>query len=139
MALDDATKHNKVDYHVVYDEFYYQASSWSYPRRVIVKVEKPLNQFTYQYAFIITNMELMPYQVIQFYCNRRKMENFIKEYKNSFYFDSINSQKCWIFDIQTLQWLPLQFHNYISSLYFISFNFNIKFQFYTLLPFHTLP
>ena len=44
---------------LVYDEFYYQTSSWSYPRRVIVKVEIPLNQFTYPYAFIIVNMDFI--------------------------------------------------------------------------------
>mgnify|MGYP000995009146 CR=1 FL=1 len=48
--MDELTKDNKLDYAVVYDEFDYQASSWDYPRRVIVKVEKLSNQFTYQYG-----------------------------------------------------------------------------------------
>ena len=51
---------NLIDYAVVYDEFFYQANSWDYPRRVVVKIEKPYNQFTCQYAFIVTNMELAP-------------------------------------------------------------------------------
>ena len=42
--LDEITKNNKVDYAVVYGEFYYQAQSWNYPRRVVCKVEKPENQ-----------------------------------------------------------------------------------------------
>ena len=48
--LDDLTARNKVDYAVVYDEFFYQAASWEYSRRVVVKVEKPLNQLTYQHS-----------------------------------------------------------------------------------------
>jgi hypothetical protein len=89
--LDDLTRNNKVDYAVVYDEFYYQAASWDYPRRVVVKVEKPYNQFTYQHAFIVTNMELPPEEILKFYCNRGKMENFIKESKNGFNFNSTSS------------------------------------------------
>ena len=33
------------------------------------------------YTFIVTNMDMEPYQIIQFYCGRGKMENFIKESK----------------------------------------------------------
>lgn len=89
--LDDLTRNNKVDYAVVYDEFYYQAASWKYPRRVVVKVEKPHNQFDYQHAFIVTNMELAPKEILKFYCNRGTMENFIKESKNGFNFIKTSS------------------------------------------------
>lgn len=85
--LDYATKDNKIDY----GEFMYKAASWKYPRRVACKVEKPYNQFTYTYTFIVTNMDLEPYQLIQFYCNRGKMENFIKESKSGFNFESMSS------------------------------------------------
>lgn len=34
------------------------------------------------YTFIVTTMEMEPYQVLQFYCGRGKMENFIKEGKS---------------------------------------------------------
>lgn len=89
--LDDVTKNNKVDYAVCYGEFMYKAASWKYPRRVACKVEKPYNQFTYTYTFIVTNMDLEPYQLIQFYCNRGRMENFIKESKSGFNFESMSS------------------------------------------------
>ena len=89
--LDYASRRNKKDYCVVYGEFDYQAGSWAYPRRVVVKVEKPTNQFTYQYTFIVTNMSLTPEKTIQFYCNRGTMENFIKESKNGFNFDTMSS------------------------------------------------
>lgn len=91
--LNDITKFNKVDYAVCYGEFNYQAASWKYPRRVAVKVEKPTGQMTYMYSFIVTNMDLNPKSLIQFYCNRGRMENFIKESKNGFDFGSMSSTK----------------------------------------------
>lgn len=89
--LDDVTRHNKVDYAVCYDEFQYAASSWEHPRRVVVKAEKPSNQMIYMLTFIVTNMNLGPEEIIKFYCNRGTMENFIKESKNGFDFDSMSS------------------------------------------------
>jgi hypothetical protein len=89
--LNDLTALNKVDYAVCYGEFEYQAGSWDYSRRVVVKVEKPTGQMTYMYTFIVTNMALKPEELIKFYCNRGRMENFIKESKNGFAFDSMSS------------------------------------------------
>lgn len=37
-------------------------------------------------------MESQPHQVIQFYCGRGKMENFIKEGKSGFNFSSVSSR-----------------------------------------------
>ena len=65
--LDELTKDNKVDYAVCYGEFMYKASSWKYARRVVCKVEKPTDQMTYMYTFIVTNMDLSPGDVIRFY------------------------------------------------------------------------
>lgn len=90
-ALTKATKHNMLDYAVVYGEFTYQASTWNRPRRVVFKIEKPANQLTHVYTFIVTNLELEPYQVIQYYCNRGRMENFIGEGKDGFDFASVSS------------------------------------------------
>ncbi len=78
-ALYRATKFNQLDYAVEYGEFLYQAGSWSHPRRVVFKIEKPYGQMIHLYTFIVTTMEMEPYQVLQFYCGRGKMENFIKE------------------------------------------------------------
>ena len=91
-ALYRATKFNQVDYAVVYGEFLYQAGSWSHPRRVVFKIEKPYGQMIHTYTFIVTTMEeLAPYQVLQFYCGRGKMENFIKEGKSGFDFCAVSS------------------------------------------------
>ena len=89
--LDEITKNNKVDYAVVYGEFMYQAGPWPYERRVVCKVEKPENQMTYMYTFIVTNMESSPEYLIKFYCKRGLMENFIKESKTGFDFASVSS------------------------------------------------
>ena len=91
-ALYRATRENQVDYAVEYGEFEYQAGSWSHPRRVVFKVEKPYGQIVHLFTFIVTTMEeLEPYQVIQFYCGRGKMENYIKEGKIGFDFSSVSS------------------------------------------------
>jgi len=89
--LYETTKNNSIDYAVEYGEFYYQAGSWKYPRRVVCKVEKPANQFIQMYTFIVTNMESAPSQLIKFYCKRGTMENFIKEGKNGFDFGAVSS------------------------------------------------
>jgi len=90
--MAELIENNLVDYAVAYDEFFYQADSWDYPRRVIVKVEKPANQLTYQYTFIVTNMDMTPEETLKYYCNRGIMENFIKECKNGFDFSSTSSR-----------------------------------------------
>ena len=90
--LRKATKNNAIDYAVTYGEFMYKAGSWSHPRRVVYKIEKPENQITFMYTFIVTTMESEPYQVVQFYCGRGKMENFIKEGKDGFDFSAVSSR-----------------------------------------------
>ena len=91
-ALYRAVSRNMVDYAVTFGEFMYQASTWSHPRRVVFKIEKPADQMIFMYTFIVTNMESEPYQVVQFYCGRGKMENFIKEGKDGFDFSAVSSQ-----------------------------------------------
>lgn len=89
--LFEKTHLNQVDYAVVYGEFYYQAKSWEYPRRVVFKIEKPANQLVHMHTFIVTNMEGTPKDLIKFYCERGTMENFIKESKNGFDFTAVSS------------------------------------------------
>ena len=72
-------------------EVLYQAGSWNHPRRVVFKIEKPYGQMVHLYTFIVTTLEMEPYQVIQYYCGRGKMENFIKECKSGFDFASVSS------------------------------------------------
>lgn len=90
--LYKATKKDQISYAVTYGEFMYQAGSWEYPRRVVFKIEKPYGQLTHMHTFIVTNMDLKPDQIIQFYRGRGKMENFIKEGKNGFDFAAVSSR-----------------------------------------------
>ena len=90
-ALYRATSNNQIDYAVEYGEFDYQAGSWSHPRRVVFKIEKPYGQVIHLYTFIVTTMESSPQQVIRFYCGRGNMENFIKEGKSGFDFSAVSS------------------------------------------------
>ena len=75
----------------MYGEFMYQAGSWSHSRIVVFKIEKPHGQMNHLYTFVVTTMELAPYQVFQFYCGRGRMENFIKECKSGFDFAAVSS------------------------------------------------
>lgn len=90
--LYKVTQKDQISYAVTYGEFMYQAGSWKYPRRVVFKIEKPYGQLTHIYTFIVTNMDMEPYQIIQFYCGRGKMENFIKESKRGFDFTAVSSR-----------------------------------------------
>ena len=46
---------------------------------------------TYMCTFIVTNMDLSPEDIIRFYCNRGRMEDYIKESKNGFDFFCMSS------------------------------------------------
>lgn len=89
--LTETVKDDFASYAVQYGEFMYQAGSWKYPRRVVCKVEKPAGQFVPMYTFIVTNMDSSPELVINFYCKRGIMDNYIKESKNGFDFTAVSS------------------------------------------------
>lgn len=89
--LYEATRFDQISYAVRYGEFMYQAGTWSQPRRVVFKIEKPYGQLIHMYTFVVTNMDLSPEQLIRFYCNRGTMENFIKEGKSGFDFSAVSS------------------------------------------------
>ena len=90
-ALYDATIYDSVKEAHVYGEFMYQAGSWTHPRRVVFQIEKPYGRMDHEFTFVVTTMESEPYQILQFYCGRGKMENFIKEGKSGFDFSSVSS------------------------------------------------
>lgn len=70
--------------HELYDEFYYQAGSWSKPRRVICKVQRDAGSLISRTTFIITTLSAAPKDVVSAYNKRGNMENFIKELKLDF-------------------------------------------------------
>lgn len=89
--LYEQTREDTVSYAVVYGDFIYQAGSWDIPRRVAVKIEKPADNMEHRFTFIVTNMTAGPEFVVNFYCGRGQMENFIKECKNDFDFSAVSS------------------------------------------------
>lgn len=89
--LYKASKEDLIRYAATYGEFINQAGSWEYPRRVIFKIEKSYGRLTHIHTFIVTNMDMEPYQVIEFYRNRGRMKNFIKGGKSGFDFIAASS------------------------------------------------
>lgn len=91
--LIEKTKDNMTDYAVVYCEFEYQASTWDKVRRIVCKIEKPKDSFEFKYTYVVTTLSksASPETVINFYCKRGQMENYIKECKNDFDFASTSS------------------------------------------------
>ena len=91
--LEYTVKNNSwVDYAVIYGEFKYKAGTWDRSRRVVFKIEKPKDQFIFKYTFVVTTLKSDPEDVIHFYCERGKMENFIKECKDGFDFSAVSSR-----------------------------------------------
>jgi hypothetical protein len=66
---------------VLFHSFYYQAGTWSRPRRVVVKVE--VTEQGQDTRFIVTNMEQAKASVLyrQIYCGRGEDELYIKDHK----------------------------------------------------------
>lgn len=58
-----APQKDQISYTVTYGEFMYQADSWDYPRRVVFKSEKTYGQLTHIHTFIVTNIDIKPYQI----------------------------------------------------------------------------
>lgn len=65
----------------LYEDFDYQAQSWSKPRRVIAKIEWHPDELFPRVGFIVTNMTDEPEDVTKFYNQRGKAEQYIKEGK----------------------------------------------------------
>lgn len=88
--LLEECKDQLLEYKCSYNEFEYKAEKWNKPRRVVVKMEKAANKMTIDYTFVVTNMKASPKEIIDFYCKRGSMENFIKECKHGFNFESMS-------------------------------------------------
>lgn len=76
-----------------YEEIEYQAKSWSKSRKVIVQSVRPAGELFFTHSFFVTNLEnaFTPEAIVCSYQKRGTMENYIKEAKNGFYLDKMNS------------------------------------------------
>src|SRR5690625_3556380 len=80
-------------YHVYFREFTYKAASWDKSRKVMLKLEKPIDQLFFIPTFVVTTLEDTPEDTVQFYANRGTMENYIKEGKLGFAFGRMSSSE----------------------------------------------
>lgn len=81
----------EINYHSVP----YQAASWTRPRRVCIRSTREAGELLFSHVFIITSFSknISPKRVFETYNKRGTMENYIKEAKNSFYFDKTDSPR----------------------------------------------
>lgn len=76
-----------------YEEIEYQAKSWSKPRKVIIQSVRPAGELFFTHSFFVTNLidAFSPKDVVHAYKKRGTMETYIKEAKNGFGLDNMNS------------------------------------------------
>lgn len=80
---------------IYYHSVPYQAASWTRPRRVCIRSTREACELLFSHVFIITSFSknISPKRVFETYNKRGTMENYIKEVKNSFYFDKTDSPR----------------------------------------------
>ena len=78
---------------VYYEETIYQAKSWDQPRKVIIYSVRPEGELLFTHSFFVTNLKeaFSPKAIVRSYQKRGTMENYIKEAKNGFKLDQMNS------------------------------------------------
>ncbi len=76
-----------------YFSFDYQAQSWDRSRRVIAKIEWHPGQLIPTVGFIVTNLNRSAQQVVAFYNQRGKAEQYIKEGKHAINWTRLSCQK----------------------------------------------
>lgn len=78
---------------VHYTETEYRAKSWNQSRKVIIQSVRPAGELLFTHSFYVTNLveAFTPEAIGRTYQKRGTMENYIKEVKNGFGFDRMNS------------------------------------------------
>ena len=66
-----------------YHDFTYRAGSWNRPRRVIAKIEWHQGELFPRVGFIVTNLSKIAKNVVRFYNQRGRCENWIKDGKGA--------------------------------------------------------
>ena len=74
-------------------DLYYQAKSWSLPRRVVAKSEWHRGELFPRIGFVVTSSRLPAGRVIKVYNGRGEIENRIKEGKNTLRWDKTSCQR----------------------------------------------
>lgn len=76
-----------------FEESVYQAKQWTKPGKVVIQSVRPAGELFYIHTFFVTNFvkNFTPEAIIRTYQKRGTMENYIKEAKNGFRLDKMNS------------------------------------------------
>lgn len=86
-----------------FEETIYQANSWSKPRKIIIQSVRPAGELFFTHSFFVTSFELAsPHDIVRAYQKRGTMENYIKEAKNGFYFDKMNSHSFMVNEVKMM-------------------------------------
>lgn len=104
-----------------YEETIYQAKSWSKPRKVIIKSVRPAGELFFNHSFLVTNLvdAFSPKDIVLTYQKRGTMENYIKEAKNGFGFDKMNSHSYQVNEVKMmLSLLAYNLTNWLRTLCF---------------------
>lgn len=104
-----------------YEETIYQANSWAKPRKVIIKSVRPAGELLFTHSFFVTNLldAFSPKAIISTYQKRGTMENYIKETKNGFGFDKMNSHSYQVNEVKMmLSLLAYNLTNWLRTLCF---------------------
>jgi hypothetical protein len=91
--MDEFIEKYKDDFskkHEMYGEFIYQAKSWDFPMRIIMRIERSTEELVPRASFVMTTLKAPPETVIKAYNKRGTMENFIKETKTDFAMDTVS-------------------------------------------------
>lgn len=109
----------KTEYY--FEETIYQAKSWSKPRKVIIQSVRPAGELFFIHSFFVTNLEVAfsPKDIVRSYQKRGTMENYIKEAKNGFRLDQMNSHSFQVNEVRMM--LSLLAYNLTNWLRTLSF------------------
>ncbi|GAE95507.1 mobile element protein [Gracilibacillus boraciitolerans JCM 21714] len=113
------------------DETEYQAKSWSKPRKVIIRSERPAGELFFTHTFFVTNLgdAFTPEAIVHSYQKRGTMENFIKEAKNGFNFDRMCSHSFQVNESRMiLSLLAYNLVNWMRTLCFPTHQKNMQIQ-----------
>jgi hypothetical protein len=104
-----------------FEETIYQAKSWSKPRKVVIQSVRPAGELFFIHSFFVTNLEVAfsPKDIVRAYKKRGTMENYIKEAKNGFKLDQMNSHSFQVNEVRMmLSLLAYNLTNWLRTLAF---------------------
>ncbi|XJS10895.1 IS1380 family transposase [Aerococcaceae bacterium WGS1372] len=111
---------------VYYHSVLYQAASWTKSRRVCIRSTREVSELLFKHSFIVTNFSenISAKRVFETYNKRGTMENYIKEAKNSFFFDKTDSPE--FLENEARMMISLLSYNLVNFLRTICFEPKLK-------------